>query len=129
MESPNQKIIEDIVDSFYKKAVTDILIGYHFRKIQTGESLIPSLSDFAHHLPRIKIFWKSQLLKDFKSNASFNLKESHKPLKIRKGELDRFLLLFHQTLNEFQKQGPDLELFNNWKIKLNFFKVQFFKFI
>ncbi|MFI5391063.1 MAG: hypothetical protein ACHQYQ_06850, partial [Bacteriovoracales bacterium] len=87
-----EEIIEEIVDAFYEKAVKDILIGYHFRKIQKGDNLVPSLADFAHHLPRIKIFWKSQLLKEFKSSISFNLKETHIPLKIRKGELDRFLM-------------------------------------
>ncbi len=122
-----EEIIEKVVDSFYEKAVRDILIGYHFRKIQKGENLKPSLSDFAHHLPRIKIFWKSQLLKDFKSNEKFNLKESHKPLNIRKGELDRFILLFNNTLDVFESK--DINLIKNWRSKLQFFKSQFQKFI
>jgi len=121
-----EEIIEEIVDSFYEKAVKDILIGYHFRKIQKGDNLVPSLSDFAHHLPRIKIFWKSQLIKDFKSSEKFNLKESHKPLKIRKGELDRFILLFNKTLDVFESK--DINLIKDWRSKLQFFKSQFHKF-
>lgn len=121
-----EEIIEEIVDTFYEKAVKDILIGYHFRKIQKGDNLVPSLSDFAHHLPRIKIFWKSQLIKDFKSSEKFNLKESHKPLKIRKGELDRFILLFNKTLDVFESK--DINLIKDWRSKLQFFKSQFHKF-
>lgn len=124
-----EEIIEEVVDSFYKKAITDIFIGYHFRKIQTGEALSPNLSDFAHHLPRIKIFWKAQLIKNFKNTETFNLKESHIPLKIRKGELDRFILLFNETLEVFEKKHPGLDLFNDWKLRLQFFKTQFLKFI
>jgi len=122
-----EEIIEEIVDSFYEKAVKDILIGYHFRKIQKGDNLVPSLSDFAHHLPRIKIFWKSQLLKEFKSSISFNLKETHIPLNIRKGELDRFLILFNNTLDTFEEKNT--VLVKNWRSKLQFFHAQFKKFL
>jgi len=124
-----EKIIEELVDSFYEKAISDFLIGYHFKKIQTGDALYPTLSDFAHHLPRIKVFWKTQLLKDFKNTLSFNLKESHIPLKIRKGELDRFMLLFNESLDQFEKTYPGIELFNEWRSRLQFFKIQFIKFI
>lgn len=124
-----ENIIEEVVDSFYEKAISDFLIGYHFKKIQTGDALYPTLSDFAHHLPRIKIFWKFQLLKDFKNTLSFNLKDTHIPLKIHKGELDRFMLLFYETLDQFEKTYPGLTLFNDWRSRLQFFKVQFIKFI
>ncbi len=124
-----EKIIEEVVDSLYEKAISDFLIGYHFKKIQTGEALHPTLSDFAHHLPRIKIFWKFQLLKGFKNTLSFNLKETHIPLKIHKGELDRFMLLFNETLEQFEKTYPRLTLFNDWRSRLQFFYVQFVKFI
>lgn len=124
-----EKIIEELVDSFYEKAISDFLIGYHFKKIQTGDALYPTLSDFAHHLPRIKIFWKTQLLKDFKNTLSFNLKESHIPLKIRKGELDRFILLFNETLDQFEKNQSNQNLIKEWRLRLQFFKIQFTKFI
>ena len=124
-----EKIIEDLVDSFYEKAISDFLIGYHFKKIQTGDALYPTLSDFAHHLPRIKVFWKTQLLKDFKNTLSFNLKESHIPLKIRKGELDRFMLLFNETLDQFEKNQSNQNLIKEWRLRLQFFKIQFTKFI
>ncbi len=122
-----EKTIEEIVDSFYEIAINDFLIGYHFKKIQKGNSLKPSLSDFSHHLPRIKIFWKTQLISNFKSKEKFNLKETHIPLKIHKGELDRFIFLFNSTLDNFEKDNNSL--IKDWKSKLNFFKTQFKKFI
>jgi len=117
--------IKDIVESFYSKAVKDVIIGYHFRKIQELESpdvLNPDISFFKNHIPRIITFWKFQLLGE-KTDESFNLINSHAPLKLRRGELDRWLTLFHQTLDEYEND----ELTYLWREKLSFFAQRFKK--
>lgn len=131
MADNNQKefIIESIVTSFYKQATIDILIGYHFRKIATeqGEhALKPPYQAFAHHIPRIIAFWQLQLL----GHTSFDFGEFkifpiHDALKIRSGELDRWLLLFRNTLDQHESQDPEfIDLFRN---KLNHFELKFKK--
>ena len=117
--------IDKIVKSFYEKAVKDVLIGYHFRKIQEGDSedvLNPSLIFFKSHIPRITSFWRAQLLVE-KTSLTFDLIKTHAPLRINKGELNRWLMLFHQTLDEYGKS----ELTDLWKKKLLFFERVFQK--
>lgn len=127
-------LIESVVSAFYKKATTDILIGYQFRKIAMLESqkqnhpLRPPIEAFEHHLPRISVFWKSQLLgeKIPASEGPFDLIGIHQQLSIRKGELHRWLKLFHETLEEFE--GSDSEenkLLQTWQEKLNHFESVF----
>ncbi|RLA64839.1 MAG: hypothetical protein DRQ88_10380 [Epsilonproteobacteria bacterium] len=119
--------IKEIVESFYSKAVKDVIIGYHFRKIQEGKSvdvLSPDISFFKDHIPRIVTFWKFQLLGE-KTKETFNLVNSHIPLSIRPGELDRWLTLFHQTLDEFEND----ELIALWRERLSFFEKRFRVFI
>ena len=116
-------IIKKVVESFYSKAVKDVIIGYHFRKIQERESkdvLNPDISFFENHIPRIVTFWKFQLLGE-KTDQTYNLISSHAPLKIRRGELDRWLMLFNQTLDEL----ADDNLKTLWREKLNFFAQRF----
>ncbi|TDJ04606.1 MAG: hypothetical protein E2O68_07900 [Deltaproteobacteria bacterium] len=116
-------MIKEVVESFYSKAVKDVIIGYHFRKIQEGTSenvLNPDISFFKNHIPRIVTFWKFQLLGE-QTNETFNLINSHAPLKLRKGELDRWLMLFHQTLDEFENE----DLKKLWQDKLSFFAQRF----
>lgn len=86
------KEIENIIFEFYKKAINDFLIGYHFKKI----------SDFKKHIPHIAIFWHNRLNpeKSIKSNKSFSIINAHKPLMIKKGEVDRWVILFRENLNQ-----------------------------
>ena len=49
MEEHYKKIIKEVVESFYREAVKDFMIGYHFRKIQetpSEEVLYPDLKAF-----------------------------------------------------------------------------------
>lgn len=123
-----------MVLAFYKKATTDILIGYQFRKIAMLEAkagnhpLRPPIEAFEHHLPRIGIFWKSQLLgeKMPADQSPFDLIGIHQQLSIRKGELHRWLTLFRETLNEQQALHPEaLDLFEKWFEKLDHFEGVF----
>jgi len=130
-------ILEKVVVDFYTKATTDILIGYHFRKIQKGESkdpLYPSLHQFSSHIPRIIKFWGQQLGRELPpsvkghnvKNDQFDILKVHRNLFIRKGELNRWLLLFRQTLSEVKELYPDeLEFIEKWQQKIDHFEIIF----
>lgn len=127
----DKKYIDTIVTAFYKKAVTDFLIGYQFRKIATLEGadpLAPPIEAFSEHLPRISTFWKMQLLNTKKPDnvPHFDLINIHEKLSMRKGELGRWLMLFKETLHEHD----DCELKESWLSKLikfeEIFNKQFF---
>ena len=131
-----EELIEKVVTSFYEKATTDFLIGHQFRKIQefkSGDPLAPPIEAFAHHIPRIVVFWKIQMLNLPlpSTQSSFNLPEAHAYLKIRRGELDRWVLLFNETLDSFEKSHSEnssyLDLINQWREKLDFFRKVFFR--
>lgn len=119
MEDHNlEKFIETIVESFYKKAVVDIFIGYHFRNI-----------GLSHHLPRINAFWNTQLLghKIPPKIERFLVFEKHTPLRIKKGELNRWVLLFNQTLDEY-KNEQNAQFIDDWKDKVTHFQTKFLDF-
>lgn len=113
--------VQKIVFSFYEKAKTDILIGYHFRNIQ----------NFEEHIPRIVTFWEIQLLGKSRSSVEtpFDLINAHLPLKIKKGEIGRWVVLFKKTLNESKLESKDiLVLHDLWIKKLDFFQEKFLGF-
>ena len=118
----NEQIwIDLVVNSFYEKAKTDILIGYHFRNIQ----------DFQSHIPRIVAFWEIQLRGQSEKpiRPQFDVLNAHIPLNIKKGELGRWLLLFKQTLEEQTIGHPEfLDLKDKWLLKLRFFEETFSRF-
>lgn len=96
--SSEYNFIKAVVDSFYDKAKTDIIIGYHFRHIE----------NFDTHLPKIYLFWSLHLLelnqeekKELISQVSMeNIIKKHEYLKIKKGEVGRWVLLFQQTIDQ-----------------------------
>lgn len=115
-----QDWIFQVVSSFYEKAKNDILIGYHFRNIP----------DFNEHIPRIAAFWELQILgkSDIKISKPFDVINVHLPLKIKKGELGRWLLLFRKTLEE--ELAHDLEMKDikmEWEKKLIIFETTFLR--
>lgn len=117
-----QDILE-IVTHFYHQATSDVLIGYHFRRIQ----------DFSTHLPRIASFWELQLLGQphHPSDLPFDLFGVHLPLNIRKAQVRRWVILFAQTLDEFtglyQNAGSleKIPFLNQWKVKIDHFQDKF----
>lgn len=112
-----QEWILKVVSSFYDKAKTDVLIGYHFRNIK----------DFDEHIPRIASFWELQLLASTsrKVDPPFDVMKAHLPLGIKRGELGRWLVLFRATLNEDEEFN---ELKKQWLDKLTFFEGIFLRF-
>lgn len=111
-----------VVDSFYQKAKTDILIGYHFRVIE----------DFDEHIPRIASFWELQLLgkTSRKLNAPFDVMNIHQQMGIHRGELGRWLLLFRKTLEAEIALAPEFQdLKKEWEERLDTFERIFKKFL
>ncbi len=104
--------IERVVHSFYAKARTDILIGYHFRHIK----------DFDTHIPRIVHFWEIQLEGATLKLEAFDLIKAHQPLGIKVGEVNRWVKLFLETMDE-EKIDPELKL--RWTEKTHLFRDRF----
>ena len=115
--------ISSVVRAFYEKAKSDIIIGYHFRHIE----------NFDEHIPKIIRFWCLQLLdlpkekiKEFQKEGTPNqIIKKHMYLKIKKGEVGRWVLLFQETID----QHPSNELSKNWsslvlKWKKNFLNAE-----
>lgn len=120
-----------MVFEFYSKATIDILIGHHFRKIQTQQGshpLKPPMEAFQDHLPRIEQFWEVQLLEDQiqKIEKPFDLLNIHRQMKLNPGELDRWIILFHQVL-ESNTTNESIEFINKWKEKIELFRKRFKK--
>lgn len=112
----DSQYIQLVVETFYQKAINDFMIGYHFRKIQQGQSAHPlqaELGQFAHHIPRIVQFWKLQLLGSEHADPElkFDLINVHKQLSVRRGEVNRWVILFFETLEELGAHP----LKENWK--------------
>lgn len=124
MTTPNY--IHSIVESFYTKAVADPIIGFHFRKIQEFEGsdpMRPPMEAFAHHLPRISSFWRLQLLEGaVLEGEPFNLIKVHDYLGLKRGQIDRWLILFYETLDE---SNGDKDFIEKWKKKAAHFRSKF----
>lgn len=104
-------LILEIVTKFYDTATFDVMIGYHFRGID----------DFQSHLPRIASFWQLQLTGkiDQKNELPFDLINVHRPLKVKLGEMNRWVVLFEQNLKTFNLEKTDFDL---WMSKVNLFQ-------
>lgn len=136
----SRQTIEKLVELFYQKAISDFLIGYQFRKIARFEGhdpLSPPIEAFASHLPRISDFWEIQLLGQCSRSLErpFDLKKIHHQLNLNRGELDRWLMLFRQSIEEFQ-ENPNREKYEIFspsmlsvlEIKLRLFENKFLSF-
>lgn len=83
---------------------------------------------FQDHLPRIEQFWEVQLLEDQiqKIEKPFDLLNIHRQMKLNPGELDRWIILFHQVL-ESNTTNESIEFINKWKEKIELFRKRFKK--
>lgn len=117
-EKISYKEILGIVDAFYQKAATDILIGYHFDKVR---------DHLPEHVKRVADFWQLQLTGEMNHPESvpFHMISLHRARKIKRGELNRWILLFEQTLDDSQNLKSYPGLAQEWKEKISIFKEVF----
>lgn len=112
-DGPKFDIIHQVVANFYQTAINDIWIGYHFQRIDNLDK----------HIERISYFWQLQLTGKITRPEflPFLVIEVHRPLKITTGQVDRWIILFHQTLDRFNKElnADQIEL---WKSKIELFR-------
>ncbi len=120
--------IERVTTKFYSKAINDIFIGYHFRKISKQSAQFEQdLSFFTEHLARINSFWLSQLLAIPRGDQSKSLLEAHEYLNIQRGELGRWLKLFKEVLEIETTTQIEKEIKLRWLHKLDQFEKAFMK--
>lgn len=108
-----EDFIKKVIETFYQKAREDILLGYQFAKIK----------DFNEHIPRIIAFWEIQLLGKTERpiDSPFDLMNVHRPLHIKRGELDRWVVLFEKTLVEC---NTDQDLKEEWMKRVMYFRAK-----
>lgn len=119
--------IEKIVTDFYTIATTDVMIGYHFRKIASSKGihpLRPPIEAFSSHIPRIVNFWEVQLLGKPLEGEPFDLLRIHQALGVLPGELGRWVKLFKDILHSYDQRD---ELIIRWIEKLDHFENIFKK--
>ncbi len=101
--------IDNIISDFYQQALDDVFIGYQFRKIE----------DFPSHVKKIAAFWKNQLYPElYPPVAEIRFRAKHLPLNLNIGELGRWIVLFHQTLDQWSAQHGEVIEINRWKDKV-----------
>lgn len=101
--------IDNIISEFYQQALEDVLIGYQFQKIE----------DFPLHVKKIASFWKNQLYPEqYLPLVEIRFKAKHLPLNLHIGELGRWIVLFHQTLDHWRKQHGEEKEIKRWKDKV-----------
>ena len=117
----SKDIINNVVRDFYELAKNDFLIGYHFRHIES----------FDTHIPKIQRFWHLILLElspsDRKEIISRgvpkNIIHSHEYLKIKPGEVGRWIILFQSVLKKYEEQNQ--ALIKKWSIEVKKFEKIF----
>jgi len=116
-----KEIINKVISDFYELARNDFLIGYHFRHID----------DFETHIPKIQRFWylifldltESERKEIVQQGIPKNVIQSHVYLKIKKGEVGRWVILFNQILDKYRHQDP--EFISLWENEINKFYERF----
>lgn len=90
----NKNDIELLVNTFYDKVKTNLIIGHIFNDI--------AKVDWEHHLPKMYSFWASLLLGEhsFSGNPMQKHIELSKLTKMSEVEFSEWLLLFNQTTDE-----------------------------
>jgi hemoglobin len=103
-----------LVDTFYQKLVKDELVSHFFNHLNLDE-----------HLPRVVQFWSFILLDE--AGYSANMMEKHAKLDLNEESFERWLNLFHETVDQFFN-GEKAELAKQrstlvtWTMKTKFIK-------
>ena len=99
----NRKDVEFLVDSFYKKALKDEVIGFFFTEV--------AQMDWDTHIPIMYNFWEGVLFGkgSYKGNPVKPHIDLHLKHPIKKEHFDRWISLFTQTVLEYFS-GPTSEM-------------------
>lgn len=103
-----------LIETFYQKLVKDELISHFFSHLNLEE-----------HLPKVVQFWSFILLDE--PGYSANMMEKHAKLNLDEKSFDRWLKLFHETVDQFFT-GEKAELTKQrstliaWTMKTKFLK-------
>jgi hemoglobin len=91
--------LERMLEAFYKKVFKDELIGHFFTEV------VPLNLD--EHLPMITDFWESIVfgLHTYQKNVLAIHQHIHQIVPIEKKHLDRWVEVFHKTVDEFFEGG------------------------
>ncbi len=94
--------IKKIMSEFYAKATKDDLIGVKFNHINMAE-----------HIPKIVEFWSTIIFYegDYKGSPF----DKHLPLHLKKGDFDRWLSLFEETVRTHHEGDMTEEIINRAK--------------
>jgi hemoglobin len=87
-EIESKEDVELLVETFYQKLVKDELVSHFFSKL-----------DLKEHLPRVVQFWSFILLDE--AGYSANMMEKHAKLDLNEASFERWLKLFHETVDQF----------------------------
>ncbi|NRB37699.1 MAG: group III truncated hemoglobin [Pseudomonadales bacterium] len=95
--------LETLISEFYKKAMSDSIIGFFFTEI--------AKLDLAEHIPKIVSFWEMQLFgrRHFKGNAYLTHKLLNEKARLTTHHFQRWTYLFHQVVDKFF-YGPNADL-------------------
>jgi hemoglobin len=90
----SRKDIELLVDTFYKKALKDEIIGYIFNEV--------AKIDLAKHMPTMYNFWETTLFHkaSYKGNPMKIHVDLHAKEPLKKEHFDQWLSMFSETVNE-----------------------------
>ncbi len=92
----NKEDIKIFVDAFYRKVRVDLLLGGVFAaRIKDDE--------WGHHLERMYSFWNTVLFsqKEYRGNPF----AKHADLPLQSQHFERWIDLFHQTIDEYFEGG------------------------
>lgn len=87
-EIESKEDVELLIETFYQKLIGDELVSHFFSGLNLPE-----------HLPRVVQFWSFILLDE--AGYSANMMEKHARLDLNEESFDRWLKLFHETVDQF----------------------------
>ncbi|MBL7887814.1 MAG: group III truncated hemoglobin [Flavobacterium sp.] len=90
----NRKDIEKLVNTFYDKIKTDVVIGYLFNDV--------AQVNWEKHLPKMYDFWENILFytADYEGNPMEKHKELHQKSPLNPSHFNHWNMLFTKTVDE-----------------------------
>ena len=76
-----------LITKFYDKLLIDDQIGHFFEQL-----------DLTHHIPKVADFWAFVLIDQ--TGYANNMMTAHSKLELKASDFERWLALFHESINE-----------------------------